>query len=34
MTAQPSIGKSVYLKLDPDSLQWGIVMPDFEGEAR
>jgi len=34
MTAQPSIGKSVYLKLDPDSLQWGIVVPDFEGESR
>jgi len=34
MTAQPSIGKSVYLKLDPVSMQWGIVEPDFEGESR
>lgn len=34
MTAQPSVGKSVYLKLDPVSMQWGIVEPDFEGESR
>ncbi len=34
MTAQPSVGKSVYLKLDPMSMQWGIVEPDFEGESR
>ncbi len=34
MTAQPSVGKSVYLKLDPASRQWGIVEPNFEGEAR
>ncbi len=34
MTAQPSEGKSVYLKLDPTSVQWGIVEPDFEGESR
>lgn len=34
MTAQPSVGKSVYLKLDPTSMLWGIVEPDFEGEAR
>jgi len=33
MTAQPSAGKSVYLKLDPASMQWGIVEPDFEGES-
>jgi len=33
MTAQPSVGKSVYLKLDPTSMQWGIVEPDFEGES-
>lgn len=33
MTAQPSIGKSVYLKLDPRTMQWGIVVPDFEGES-
>lgn len=34
MTAQPSIGKSVYLKLDQNTMQWGIVEPNFEGEAR
>lgn len=34
MTAQPSVGKSVYLKLDPSTMQWGIVVPDFEGESR
>lgn len=34
MTTKPSIGKSVYLKLDPETLQWGIVLPDFEGESK
>lgn len=34
MTAQPSVGKSAYLKLDTDSMMWGIVEPDFEGESR
>jgi hypothetical protein len=34
MTAAPSVGKSAYLKLDPASMQWGIVEPDFEGESR
>lgn len=34
MTAQPSIGKSVYLKIDSSSRMWGIVEPDFEGESR
>jgi hypothetical protein len=33
MTAQPSVNKSAYLKLDADSMQWGIVEPDFEGET-
>ena len=33
MTAQPSIGKSLYLKLDPGTLQFGIVAQDFEGET-
>jgi len=33
MTTQPSVGKSVYLKLVPDTMQWGIVEPDFEGES-
>lgn len=34
MTAQPSVGKSAYLKLDPANMRWGIVAPDFEGESR
>lgn len=34
MTARPSAGKSVYLKIDPATIQWGIVVPDFEGESR
>lgn len=33
MTTQPSVGKSLYLKLDPATLQFGIVVQDFEGEA-
>lgn len=32
ITTKPSVGKSVYLKLDPTSMQWGIVEPNFEGE--
>lgn len=34
MTAAPSVGKSAYLKLDPATRKWGIVMPNFEGESR
>lgn len=34
MTTPPSVGKSVYLKLDEASMKWGIVEPNFEGEAR
>ncbi len=34
MVASPSVGKSAYLKLNVDTMQWGIVEPDFEGEAR
>ncbi|MES2953105.1 MAG: hypothetical protein V4674_00910 [Patescibacteria group bacterium] len=34
MTAEPSVGKSAYLKLDPASMKWGVVEADFEGEAR
>jgi hypothetical protein len=34
MTAQPSVGKSVYLKLDAGTVRWGIVVPTFEGESR
>lgn len=33
MSASPSVGKSAYLKLDTATLQWGVVEPDFEGEA-
>jgi hypothetical protein len=34
MTAQPSVGKTVYLKLDAETVRWGIVVPNFEGESR
>lgn len=34
MTTQPSVGKSAYLKLVPETMQWGIVEPNFEGESR
>lgn len=34
MTAPASIAKSVYLKIDRATMQWGIVEPDFEGEER
>ena len=34
MTARPSIGKSAYLKIVPEYMQWGIVEPDFPGESR
>ncbi len=33
MTAQPSQGKSAYLKIDPESMRWAIVEPNFEGES-
>jgi len=33
-TTKPSIGKSVWLKLDPDTMQFGVVAQDFEGESR
>lgn len=33
MTTAPSVGKSAYLKLDIDSMQWGIVDATFSGEA-
>ncbi len=32
-TTKPSVGKSAYLKLDLERMQWGIVVPDFEGES-
>ncbi len=34
MSTKPSIGKSVYLKLDRETMRWGIAMPNFEGESR
>ncbi len=34
MIDRPSIGKSAYLKLDPEHMMWAIVEPDFEGESR
>ncbi|MGF1613664.1 MAG: META domain-containing protein [Gammaproteobacteria bacterium] len=32
-TVRPSIGKSVWLLLDPETMQFGKVVQDFEGEA-
>ncbi len=34
MVVPPTVGKSVYLKLDPSTMMWGIVEPNFEGESR
>lgn len=33
MAAQPSVGRSVYLKIVPEFFQWAVVEPDFEGES-
>lgn len=33
MTTSPSLGKSIWLKLDPESMQFGEVVQNFEGEA-
>ena len=33
MTTQPSVGKTVQLLLDTNTMQWGVVANDFEGEA-
>lgn len=33
-TAIPTIGKSVWIKLDPTTMQFGEVVQDFEGESR
>lgn len=33
MSTEPSLGKSAYLKLDPETMRWGIVEPNFEGES-
>lgn len=32
MVTPPSIGKSIYLKLDTEAMQWGSVEPDFSGD--
>ncbi|MEK7530521.1 MAG: hypothetical protein AAB573_01525 [Patescibacteria group bacterium] len=34
MTAQPSVGKSIYAKYDPATNDFGEVVQDFEGESR
>jgi hypothetical protein len=34
VSVSPSMGKSAYLKIDPTTRQWGVVVPDFEGESR
>lgn len=34
MSVSPSFGRSVYLKIVPESNRWAIVEPDFEGESR
>ncbi|MBI2109211.1 MAG: hypothetical protein HYT93_03495 [Parcubacteria group bacterium] len=34
MTARPSVGKSLYLLLDPKTLEFGEVVQNFEGESR
>jgi len=33
MSTRPSVGKSVYLKIVPETMRWAIVEPDFEGES-
>lgn len=33
MTAEPTVGKSVWIKLDPNTMQFGEVAQDFEGES-
>ncbi len=33
MTVQPSMGKSLYLKYDPESMSFGELVQNFEGEA-
>jgi len=33
MSTQPSVGKSIWLKLDPQTMQFGVVDQDFEGEV-
>lgn len=33
-TAKPSLGKSIWIKLDPKTMQFGEVAQNFEGESR
>ena len=33
MTAVPTVGQSVYLKIDPQTSHWALVEPSFEGES-
>lgn len=33
MTDRPSVGKSLYLKYDPEGMDFGEVVQDFEGES-
>lgn len=33
MSAQPSVGKSAYLKLDPNTMQWGVVLSPEEQKS-
>jgi hypothetical protein len=33
-TTRPSLGKSMWIKLDPNTMQFGEVMKNFEGESR
>jgi heat shock protein HslJ len=33
MATPPTVGKSAYIKLDTESMEWGSVEPAFEGEA-
>lgn len=33
MTAEPSVGKSAYLKLDPETMQWGVVLSPEERQS-
>ena len=32
-TVAPSVGKSIWLKLDPKTMEWGVVEQNFEGES-
>jgi hypothetical protein len=34
MVTEPSVGKSIWIKLDPKIMQFGEVVQNFEGESR